>query len=82
MTLLNSFEEKDILGIFKLSGVKGLYIKFSGKLGGFAGSRTRSFIIKYGKYSRSSRTNRILFYQQQLVNFNGAVGVNIAITYQ
>lgn len=71
-----------MLNLLSLVGMSGLYFKFSGKLGGFAGSRAKYFIIKYGKYSRSSRVNKIVFFQKQLVNFNGAVGLNVVVTYK
>jgi hypothetical protein len=61
--------------------VIGFYIKFSGKLGAYAGSRAKYFIIKFGKYSKSNRIFRTNFFQKQLVNFNGAVGVNTSISY-
>jgi len=82
LTILSSFEEADMLNLLSLVGMSGLYFKFSGKLGGFAGSRAKYFIIKYGKYSRSSRVNKIVFFQKQLVNFNGAVGLNVVVTYK
>ena len=82
ITWLNSFEDYDFLQNLACINVVGFYLKFSGKLGGYAGSRAKSYIIKLGNYSKSSRSYRNNFYQKQLVNYNGAVGVNLAITYK
>lgn len=61
--------------------VTGFYLKLKGKLGGFGGSRKRCIIIRYGKYSRSSRVTRNNFYYKQLINTHGAVGMNLIISY-
>ena len=81
ITWLSSFNEQDFLQHLIQLNIIGFYIKFSGKLGGFAGSRSKYFIIKFGKHSRSNRSYKNNFFQKQLINYNGTVGVNISITY-
>lgn len=81
INLFNSFVEDNFLQILKLVNIYGFYMRFKGKITSFAGGRKKLYIIKYGKYSRSSRLFKIHFFQKNTNNLTGAVGINISISY-
>ena len=63
-------------------GLVGFYMKAVGKIAGYVGDRTKSFIIRHGKYSRSIRSYRYSYYQTTAFTKPGAIGITILLLYK
>lgn len=80
IVLLKSFNY-DIFSIFlKNNGVKGVYIRVTGKVCGYGGSKAKYFTIKYGQFSRSSLHLKTDHFSKHLTTKAGSVGLTVILS--
>lgn len=64
-----------------LGGVRGLYIKFKGKISQAGNSRKRRFMVGCGQVS-TGYANNYLVEKFQIKTFTGAIGCTIIMSYK
>lgn len=70
------------LSFLKMNDVHGFYLRARGKIGGYVGDRTKSFLIRYGRYSRSKRLYKYSFLQTVAFTKPGAIGIDMLLVYK
>lgn len=77
----NGLNTITFLNFLRKFDVCGLYIRARGKIGGYVGDRTKTFLIRYGNYSRSKRLYKYSY--NQVVSFTkpGAIGIDLMLVY-
>ena len=81
-TVLSTISNSHVSEVLEKYNIYGLFIKVSGKVGGFAGDRTKFFFVKYKSTSRSIRENKYNFYQKQLNTKNGTASITTLLLFK
>ena len=69
------------LSVLKKHQIVGFYLRAVGKIAGYAGDRTRLFLIRYGSCSRSHRSYAFSYYQNVAFTKPGAIGINTMLAF-
>ena len=79
--IFSSISIISIESIFIKYGICGFLLKASGKIGGYAGDKTKLFLVKYGKNSKSKRLYKYNFFQKFIDTKPGTIGLNILLSF-
>lgn len=67
--------------IFFKFNCTGIFFKVKGKIGVGGNSKKRAFIIKYKKYSFSSKNQKLVYVKDSIHTYVGALGLEIYLSY-
>lgn len=78
----NGVSVDTLLTVLNKHQIIGFYLRVSGKIGGYVGDRTKLFLIRYGKCSRSKRVYGYSYYQNVAFTKPGAIGINVMLSFK
>lgn len=78
----NGVSVDTLLTVLNKHQIVGFYLRVSGKIGGYVGDRTKLFLIRYGKCSRSKRVYGYSYYQNVAFTKPGAIGINVMLSFK
>lgn len=70
------------LSVLRRHGILGFYLRVSGKIGGYVGDRTKLFLVRYGKCSRSQRIYKYSYSQNISFTKPGSIGINSLLVFK
>lgn len=79
---LRNFSVQTISKLFSLYGIVGLYMSASGKIGGYAGDRTKLFPVRFGFCSKSKKIYKYNFFQKSINSRPGSINFKILILFK
>ena len=81
MNLMDAFSNEDILPILNDCELKGVWIKFSGKIANKAGDKANYFLFRHGNYSITSKEIKTEYLFKDIKTDNGKIGLKIWLMY-